>query len=52
MIELNGEESFNSALTKFLLVDEDELDLIIDQLDQLLAAAEHASYLNSIQTTH
>lgn len=52
MIELTGDEDFQSLLAKFLLTDEDELETIIEQLDLMILAAEHALHLLDSQTTH
>ena len=52
MIELSGDLSFDAAVEAFLLMDDDEHELALDQMEMLLAAGEHALYLKSIQTTH
>lgn len=42
MIEIEGNISFSAAVEKFLLMDDDEHEQIIEQLDLLLSAAEYA----------
>lgn len=52
MIELSGDEDFQTILMKFLVADPDELEMTIEQLDMMLSAAEYAQFLSDTQTTH
>lgn len=52
MIEFSGEEDYQALVTKFLLVDEDELDVIIEQLEMMLDVAYTVERMHEDQKIH